>query len=116
MTSSEFVSSYIMHDSLIDKVEVLDDGSTIVLWIDFAFWMQNGYKDTEPETGTLKVFFHNVKGYSIPKDADWNEISILETVVDGDAVKFNLMNDMTDDYLEIIISAESITATEVFDR
>ena len=111
MTSSEFVSGYNMHDSLIDKVEVLDDGSTIVLWIDFAFWMQNGYKDTEPETGTLKVVFHNVKDFSIPKDADWNEISILETVIDCDAVKFNLMNDMTDDYLEIIISAESITAT-----
>ena len=45
---------------------------------------------------------------SIPDNADWNEISILETRLENGRVKFALMNDMTDDYLEIIIESSSV--------
>ncbi len=112
MTAKEFVSNYIMHDSLIDKVEVLDNNKTIVISIDFAFWMQNGYKESDPETGTLEVVFADVKEYSIPENVDWSAVSILETSFINDSVKFSLMNDMTDDYLEIIIDSQKIS-TEV---
>ncbi len=108
MTGSEFVANYIMHDSLIDSVVVQDDGTRVVLVIDFAFWMQEGYKESDPETGMIKVTFNDVSYYSIPDDADWNEISILETHLENGQVKFALMNDMTDDYLEIIIESSSV--------
>ena len=61
MTALDFVKKYIMHDSLISSVEVLDVGRTIVLLIDFAFWMQVGYNETDPETGILKATPHNAK-------------------------------------------------------
>ena len=116
MTITDFVANYIMHDSLIDRVEILENGSTIILWIDFAFWMQNWYKETDPETGMLKVTFQGVSNYLIPANADWNDISILEAKIDGDHVIFALINDMTDEDLEIMIHAESVSATVVKDN
>ena len=111
MTITDFVANYIMYDSLIYKVEILENGSTIVLWIDFAFWMQNGYNETDPETGTLKVSFFRVTGYEIPENVNWEEVSILDMKLDGEQIIFALMNDMTNDYLEIIINADHVSTT-----
>lgn len=111
MTTADFVANYIMHDSLIDKIEILENGSKIVLWIDFAFWMQNGYSENNPETGIIKVTFHGVSNYMIPENVDWDEISILEMKLEGYSVKFALINDMTDDYLEININADHVSVT-----
>ena len=109
MTAERFVTDFIMHDSLMEDVVIRDNGTTIVMLIDFAFWMQRWYKKTEPETGTLKVVFEHVGDYSIPNDTNWDEISILETNANGSSVKFLLMNDSTDDYLEIVINSNQIT-------
>ena len=109
MTIKEFVANYYMHDSLIDKAEILENGSTIILWIDFAFWMQEWYNENDPETGIIKVTFHGVSGYTIPENVNWNEISILNMDMEEDGVKFALSNDMTDDYLEISINADSVS-------
>ena len=113
MTKEDFVANFIMHDSLIDKVEILENGSTIVLWIDFAFWMQNGYNETDPETGTLKVTFFDVTNYEIPKNVNWDEVSILDMKLAGDHIRFELINDMTDDYLEININADHVSTMVV---
>ena len=112
MTIAEFVNRYNLHDSLIDKVEILENGSTIALWIDFAFWMQNGYDEKDPETGMIIVTFHGVTDSVIPENVNWDEISILELKKDGDSIVFALMNDMTDDYLEININADHVTVEE----
>lgn len=108
MTAINFVTDYIMHDSLMEDVAIHDGGKKIVIMIDFAFWMQRGYKDTEPETGDLKVTFSNVTGYSIPDNVNWDEISILETKLEGSSVKFALIDDSTDDYMEIVIDSDEI--------
>ncbi len=99
----------IMHDSLIDNVEVFDNSTKVKIWIDFVFWMQSGYNESDPETGILIVTFDKVIDYTIPENANWNAISILETSMDQSYVKFSLINDLTDDYLELKINAESIT-------
>ena len=108
MTGSEFVANYIMHDSLIDSVDVQEGGTRVVLMIDFAFWMQNDYKELDPETGSIRVTFKDVSYYDLPEDADWNEISILETSLENGRIKFALMNDMTDEYLELIIETNAV--------
>ena len=108
MVGSEFIRKYFMHDSLIDGVEVYNDGTKVVIMIDFAFWMQEDYNETDPETGPIKVTFNNVTSYDIPKSIDWNEISILETQIEDGRIKFALINDMTDDYLEINIASDSV--------
>ena len=113
MTAQEFVRKNILHDSLIESVEVLNDGRTIVLMIDFAFWMQPEYNAAEPETGTLKVTFDDVSEFSIPQNIMWNEISILDTAASGNTVKFSLMNDMTDACSELTISSSRIWAEKL---
>ena len=115
MTAKDFVNNYVMHDSLIDNVEILYGGDTVVLWVDFAFWMQKGYNEADPETGMLKVTFSGVSKCIIPEDVNWNEISILETCIDNGNIKFSLMNDMTDAYLEIIISSDNVTVESIFE-
>jgi len=72
VNARDFAEKYIMHDSLINSVEVLNEGNTIVMSTDFAFWMQKGYNETDPETGTLKITFCDVSSYVIPENVDWN--------------------------------------------
>ena len=113
MTAQEFAQKYIMHDSLIESVEILNGGREIVLMIDFAFWMQVGYNPADPETGPLKVTFNDVSEFSIPENAKWNEISILDAAASGNTVKFSLINDMTDDCLKLTICSDHITAEKL---
>ena len=109
MSIKEFVKNYIMHDSLIDCVNISDDGTKIEVQIDFAFWMQKNYVESDPETGIISVVFDGVTFYDIPESVNWDEISILETKMENQYVKFLLINDMTDDYLEMVISAEEVS-------
>ena len=109
MTISDFAANYIMHDSLIEKIEIYENESRIVLWIDFAFWMQNGYSEKDPETGIIKVTFYGVSDYRIPENVNWDEISILEMKQEERGVKFAFVNDITDDYLELHIHAEHVS-------
>ena len=102
-----------MHDSLIESVEILNGGREIVLMIDFAFWMQIGYNAADQETGPLKVTFNDVSEFSIPENAKWNEISILDAAASGNTVKFSLMNDMTDACSELTISSNHILAEKL---
>lgn len=115
MNLNDFVNNYILHDSLIDKIELLGDNTTIVLWLDFAFWMQKDYNETAPETGILKVTFSDVSSYLIPENVNWNEISILETTIENGNIKFLLINDMTDEPLEIIICAGNVTTETILE-
>lgn len=116
MTARDFVKNYILHDSLIDSVEVLDDGMTIILLIDFAFWMQPGYRETDPETGALKVTFRDVAKCNLPENINWDETSILDTTVSGETVTFKLLNDMTDAYSELTIRSNNILAEIIKDN
>ena len=65
------------------------------------------------KTGTLKVIFNNVADYKIPENVNWDEVSILEAKMNGNHICFALINDMTDDYLEINIKAEQVSATAI---
>lgn len=109
MTLEQFVNDYNMHDSLIDSLSVEDNGTTIRMIIDFAFWMQNHYQEGDPETGLLEVCFLNVSKYDHPENLPLEEISILKTSLKGNAIVFSLLNDVTDEYLEIEIVADQIT-------
>ena len=65
MKIQEFVSNYIMHDSLIESIEKESNNTTIIMVINFAFWMQKSYEENDPETGLLKVIFHNVSEFIV---------------------------------------------------
>ena len=78
------------------------------LLIDFAFWMQEHYREGDPETGLIKVVFKNVRSFQIPPNTEWGETSILEMGEEDRYVRFWLINDMTDDSLEILIETDEV--------
>ncbi len=113
MTGAEFAANYVMHDSLIENVEAIDGGAGLVLTIDFAFRMQRGYRDADPETGAITVTFQNVKSYDLPRNVLWDEISILETTERDGTVTFVLLNERTDDVAELKVEADAVDVTAV---
>ena len=122
MTAQDFIKNYIMHDSLIDNVEILDKGKTIVLWVDFSYWMQEEYKEGDPDTGKLKITFYDVEDYSIPENVNWDDTSILDSYISGETVILNLenemaflRNDVTNSFLVLSICSNRILV-ETIDR
>ena len=108
MNAKEFVSGYIMHDSIIDAIKVDQERKAITMMIDFAFWMQREYQEGNPETGPLAIIFHNVTEYECPEALPFGEISILKVSEEDGRIQFAILNDMTDDYYDLFIKAESI--------
>ena len=108
MNAKEFVERFIMHDCLIDAMSVDDGNATVTMTIDFAFWMQKGYRDGDPETGLLAVTFRNVTKLECPDELPFGDISILRVTEEEGSLRFAIMNDMTDDYYDLLIKAESI--------
>ena len=112
MTPETFVNEYNFHDSLIDSVTIENDGSVIRMVIDFAFWMQEDYKEEHAETGPLAVSFSDVMEYDCPDQLSLEEISILKTSLQDDCIIFALLNDITDEYHEIRIKAKEVTVID----
>lgn len=108
MKAKEFVDKYYLHDSLISNVSFSKDNAVVSMIIDFAFWMQSWYKEGTEETGLISVTFSSVENYSCPENVDWEQISILQAVESGGVIKFSLMNDMEDSYLEMTIKSDDI--------
>ena len=106
MTLDEFANKYNMHDSLINAITY--ENNTLQIDIDFAFWMQDWFIDGSSETGSLKVTFCNTSSYQHPDSLPLEDISILETSVIDDTITFALINDMTDEYLELVITASEV--------
>ena len=108
MNAKEFVERFIMHDSLIDAMNVDDGNATVTMTVDFAFWMQKEYRDGDPETGLLYVTFRNVTKLECSDELPFGDISILKVTEEEGNLRFAIMNDMTNDYYNLLIRAESI--------
>ncbi len=75
--------------------------------------MQKNYQPNKPETGLIKVKFSNLKNILVPEDMKLDKISIIQTLIENNSLKFSLMNDITDDYLEIIIDCDNIEISKI---
>ena len=115
MKAKEFVDKYYLHDSLFEKVSFSKDTAVVSMIIDFAFWMQSWYKEGTAETGLISVTFNNVENYTCPENVDWEQISILQAEESDGVIKFSLMNDMEDSYLEMTIKSDDIVV-EILDN
>lgn len=113
MQLSEFVKNYYLHDSFFEKIKYDEKEHVVVMLINFAFWMQSDYQSDDPETGIIKVVFHEVTGFTCSSEIDINAVSILETYLNDDTINFLLMNDMTDDSLNIYITASYVEVCSV---
>ncbi len=110
MKPEQFVNDYNLHDSLIDSIDIQENGQSIRMVLDFAFWMQKGYQESDPETGPLILRFEHVSEYECPAQLPLEEISILKVTLVDEKVVFALLNDCTNEYLEIKIRTENIKA------
>lgn len=88
------------------------DTHCILLLIDFAFWMQESYKDGEPENGIIQVEFQDVDQYLCEGgDPTGAFVGILGSEYSDGAFILKLLDDETNEYFEMNIKASSVTVT-----
>lgn len=106
MTIYELLNTYYLHDSLVEKI--LYENNTVELTIDFCFWMQEGYREGDPETGIIHLRFLDVRNMSGPI-GNINDYSILETDYHDRCFSLLLMDDFNNTCYELKIISSSET-------
>ncbi|MBQ7703547.1 MAG: hypothetical protein IJT40_04140 [Firmicutes bacterium] len=104
MTINSFLSEHYLHDSLVEKVTY--ESNTVDLIIDFCFWMQDGYRENEPETGIIHLHFPDVTSFSGPS-GPIDDYSILEADYLDDCFTLLLMDDFNNTSYELKITSAS---------
>lgn len=104
MTINDFLSSYYLHDSLVEKVSL--ENNTVDITIDFCFWMQEGYCEEEPETGSMYLHFPDVASFSGPTGSIDN-YSILEADYQDNCLTLLLLDDFNNTSYELKITSAS---------
>ena len=114
MTIDTFVKHYNLHDSYITSAEYSADSRHLCLQIDFAFWMQESYKEGEPENGTISVKFQDVDQYLCEGgDPAGAFVGILGSEYNDGLLIIKLLDDETNEYFEMQIKAGSVDVTIV---
>ena len=106
MKINELLSKYTFHDSLLENISYDKENNTLILTIDFCFWMQTDYEESQPETGHIKLSFNNIENYD-GLIGDIDSYSILNTSYENDTLTFSLLDDFHDEYHEIKIHAQN---------
>ena len=104
MTINSFLSDHYLHDSLVEKVTYENDA--VDLTIDFCFWMQEGYRENEPETGIIHLHFPDVTSFSGPSGS-LDDYSILEADYQDCCLTLLLMDDYNNTSYELKITSAS---------
>ncbi len=104
MTINDFLSKYYLHDSLVEKVT--HENNTVALTIDFCFWMQEGYRDEDPETGIVHLLFPDVTFFSGPTGVI-DDYSILEANYQDNCLALLLMDDFNNKTYKLQIISSS---------
>jgi hypothetical protein len=86
MTLQELDKEYYFHDSSITSIEYDKDKKTLHILLDFCFWMQEGFKEGEPENGEAKLTFANVSHYDGPVGILPSNQILALNIDDGTAV------------------------------
>lgn len=104
MTIKEFINSHFLHDSLLEKAVYKDHYAELT--IDFCFWMQDGYSDTDPETGLITLHFSDVTDYQGPL-GDIDNYSILEADCNDSVFTLLLMDDFNNTTYELKLTSST---------
>ena len=108
MTIFELQRTYYFHDSLLDNIEIDREQSTVTMIIDFCFWAQEDYKESDPETGIIKLSFSGVDYF--PKlEGEIGSYSIIKTTCTYDSTWIvSALDDETDVWYSIEIRAKNV--------
>ena len=107
MKINELLNKYTFHDSLLENISYDKENSILTLTIDFCFWMQNDYDESQPETGHIKLLFKNIENYD-GLVGDIDSYSILKTSYANDVLTISLLDDFHDEYHEITIHSQNV--------
>ncbi|MDO5438701.1 MAG: hypothetical protein Q4F09_01515 [Erysipelotrichaceae bacterium] len=106
MTIDELNEKYFFHDSIVERITYDSEKKILELYLDFCFWAQTDYKNTQPETGKVIVRFFGVNDYTgITGESDW--WGITDTMLENGT--YTVVID--DDYHEVCHRLE-INASE----
>ena len=104
MFIDDFVTKYEMHDSLV--LNIVLERNSLILTIDFCFWMQSDYKEGETETGIVKVVFEGVTDYTgITGEVD--NFSILDMTYVNNVITILICDDYNDSSFQVQFKAKS---------
>ena len=105
MLIEDFVTKYEMHDSLI--LNIVLENNSLILTIDFCFWMQSQYREGEVETGIIKVVFDSVTDY-VGITGEVDNFSILDMNYENGVINFLICDDYNDTSYQIQFKAKSV--------
>lgn len=72
MKIEELNEKYYFHDSIVEKILYDEKQQVLEMYLDFCFWAQDEYKESDPETGKVLVRFSGVEEYKgITGESDW---------------------------------------------
>lgn len=108
----EFYNKYNLHDSFIESLSYNQENSTLVLNIEFAFWMQKSYKEGDRENGLIRVCFQGVREYQCNDNPAGEFVGILSTELKNEDLVINLLDDETNESFEMYIRADSVDVTD----
>lgn len=91
MTAEELIHEYYFHDSVVTNMKYINN--KLILIIELCMYMQNGYRDSDPETKTVTVEFIGVGNFEFDSDFKFEDAEILELSYENNTVKSVLFND-----------------------
>lgn len=111
MLIKDFFERYTLHDSLVDSILYDDVKKELRMTIDFCYWMQDGYDESDPETGIIILTFEGVDAYNgIIGEID--SFSILDFLYDNKTVTMNILDDFHDEFYELCFVADAVTLSD----
>ena len=114
MTGEEFIDRYYIHDSTFEKIQVTDNGKTVIMEIEIPFWMQNNYQKGDPEIATIEICFRNVTEFDCPKKMLHCSKEVLEEYdvgrneLENGAIVFRVFNDFSGEYHDVRIRTDEV--------
>lgn len=112
MTIQNFADEYYLHDSYFEDVLYDESSATVVMKINFCFWMQDKFKEGDDENGIMVAEFKEVSSFSYDGgEIDYESIGILKAYVKQDRIVFALLDDFNDEYHELSFAANRVNVT-----
>ncbi len=108
MTLTELVNKYYFHDSTLEAIRFDQNRNSLVMEIDFCFWMQTDYVKTSPETGMIQLIFNGVQDF-IGEPCCYNDLTILDIIVsEHNKLTFQIIDEDNKEYMELTVIAETV--------
>ena len=104
MSISDLLQSFEFHDGLLDDVVYDRDKKEVRMVIDFCYWMQEGYRDEDPETGMVELVFRDVSVYE-GLEGEVDSFSVLHMKLEDRFLLIGVLDDDTDEFHEIRLQA-----------